>query len=121
MAGAPWGRRSVGKMIRDGLVILVILAMALPFIVAAIGGPSLTTAQRGQADRARRAAYVQQDWLSNSMAHKVVAVKEVSGGGLVVRERYYTFFGIPWGWSEATVASDGTISGLSTHLTLGGS
>lgn len=120
MTNAPRGRRSTGKIIRDSLLVLVILAMGLPFVVAALGGSSLTAEQRDLARMARRAAYTQQDWLSNSMAHKVVRAQPLPSGGLHVREHYYTFWGLPWGWSEADVSATGEVSALHTGLTVHG-
>lgn len=117
---APRGRRSTGKIVRDSLLVLVILAMGLPFLVAAVGGVSVSAEQQDLVRAARRAAYEQQDWLSNSMAHKLVAAKALPSGGLYVRERYYTFWGIPWGWSEADVSAAGEVSGLRTVLNIRG-
>jgi len=37
-----------------------------------------------------------------------------------VRLRYYTLFGLPWGWSEAMVSADGRVSELDTGLYLPG-
>ena len=107
-------------MIRDSLLVLVILAMGLPFVVAALGGSPLTADQRDLARMARRAAYAQQDWLSNSMAHKVVRAEPLATGGLHVREHYYTFWGLPWGWSEADVSAAGEVSALKTGLRVRG-
>ena len=120
MSNAPRGRRSTGKIIRDSLLVLVILAMGLPFLVAAVGASSLTAEQKDLARMARRAAYAQQDWLSNSMTHKVVRAEALPSGGLHVRERYYTFWGLPWGWSEADVSAAGEVSALRTGLTVTG-
>jgi type II secretory pathway pseudopilin PulG len=110
----------MGKILRDSLLVLVILAMGLPFVVAALGSSPLTAEQRDLARTARRAAYAQQDWLSNSMTHKVVLATPLPSGGLRVRERYYTFWGLPWGWSEADVSAAGEVSALRTGLSLTG-
>jgi hypothetical protein len=120
LSGPPRGRRSTGKIIRDSLLVLVILAMGLPFVIAAVGGATLDAEQRELARIARRAAYAQQDWLSNSMAHKVVLATPLPSGGLRVRERYYTFWALPWGWSEADVSATGEVSALRTGLSLTG-
>ncbi len=117
-AKSPLGRRSAGKIVRDLLLVIVILAMALPFLVARVGEVPLTPQQTEHARLARLAAYEQQDWLANSMANKVVSVAPVAGG-VRMSQRYYTFFGLPWGWSEAVVGDDGDVSDLSTGLTLG--
>lgn len=114
------GRRSTGKMVRDGLLLLVILAMALPFVVARVGAADLSADQAERARTARRAAYEQQDWLANSMANKVVRVEEVAGGGLRVEQRYYTFWGLPWGSSDVVVGADGAVTDVTTHLVFGG-
>lgn len=119
-ANAPRGRRSTGKIVRDSLLILVIMAMGLPFVVAAVGGVSVPADQQDLVRVARRAAYAQQDWLSNSMAHKVVVAKLLPSGGLHVRERYYTFWGLPWGWSEADVSAAGEVTALRTGLSIRG-
>ena len=120
LSKAPRGRRSTGKIIRDSLLVLVVLAMGLPFVIAAVGGATLDADQRELARIARRAAYAQQDWLSNSMAHKVVLATTLPSGGLRVRERYYTFWGLPWGWSEADVSAAGEVSSLRTGLSMTG-
>lgn len=120
LSNAPRGRRSTGKIIRDSLLVLVILAMGLPFVVAAVGGASLDAEQQELARMARRAAYAQQDWLSNSMAHKVVRAEPLPSGGLHVREHYYTFWGLPWGWSEADVSAAGEVSAVHTRLSVTG-
>ncbi len=99
---------------------LVILAMGLPFVIGAVGGASLDAEQQDLARMARRAAYAQQDWLSNSMAHKVVRAELLPSGGLHVREHYYTFWGLPWGWSEADVSATGEVSALRTGLSVTG-
>lgn len=121
LAPAPRGRRSTGKIVRDSLLILVILAMGLPFVVAAVGGVKVSTDQQDLVRFARRAAYTQQDWLSNSMSHKVVVAKPLPAGGVHIRENYYTFWGLPWGWSEADVSAAGEVSGLRTGLSIRGS
>jgi len=105
-------------MLRDALLVIVILAMGLPFVVARVGGAPLTVDQLDAAKAGRRAAYEQQDWLANSMSNKVARVA-VESGGTRFEFRYYTFFGLPWGSSEALVASDGSVSDVSTSLTLG--
>ncbi len=97
----------------------VILAMALPFIVARIGDEPLTPEQEEQAKLGRRAAYEQQDWLANSMSNKVTDAVAASAGTRF-EYRYYTFFGLPWGSSEAVVAADGSVSDVTTSLTLDG-
>ena len=113
------GKPSAGKMLRDALLVFVILAMALPFIVARIGDEPLTPEQEEQAKSGRRAAYEQQDWLANSMSNKVTDAVAVSAGTRF-EYRYYTFFGLPWGSSEAVVAADGSVSDVTTSLTLDG-
>ena len=118
--GQVLGRRSTGKIVRDALLVFVILAMGLPFLVARVGGADLNDDQRRLVRLARHAALEQQDWLSNSLANKAVEVEPVGEGSLRVRLRYYTFFGLPWGWSEATVAADGRVSELDTGLYLPG-
>lgn len=118
--GQILGRRSTGKIVRDALLVFVILAMGLPFLVARVGGADLNDDQRHLVRLARRAALEQQDWLSNSLTNKAVEVELLGGGSLRVRLRYYTFFGLPWGWSEATVAADGRVSELDTGLYLQG-
>lgn len=120
VSNTPRGRRSTGKIIRDSLLVLVILAMGLPFAIAAVGGVSLNPEQKELARMARRVAYAKQDWLSNSMAHKVVSAAPLPSGGLHVRERYYTFWGLPWGWSEADVSAAGKVSALRTGLSVHG-
>jgi len=100
------------------LLVFVILAMGLPFLVAGVGEAHLTPRQAEHARLARLAAYEQQDWLANSMANKVISVEPVPGGARM-SQRYYTFFGLPWGWSEAVVGDAGDVSDLSTGLTLG--
>lgn|GEM_PF-1603703 len=120
MADVRRGRRSTGKIIRDSLLVLVILAMGLPFVVAAVGHVPLDVEQQDLARLARRAAYARQDWLSNSMSHKVVLATPLASGGLHVRERYYTFWGLPWGWSEADVSAAGDVTALRTGLTVRG-
>lgn len=97
---------------------LVILAMGLPFVAAAVGGASLDAEQQELARMARRAAYAQQDWLSNSMAHKVVRAEPLPSGGLHVHEHYYTFWGLPWGWSEADVSAAGEVKALRAGLSV---
>lgn len=103
-------------MVRDGLLLLVILAMGLPFLVARIGAVDLTSEQEESARLARRAAYEQQDWLANSMSNKVVALESLPDGGVRIEQRYYTFWGLPWGSSEAVVGADGAVSGVTTRL-----
>lgn len=110
------GRRSGGKMVRDGLLLLVILAMGLPFLVARVGAADLTPDHEERARLARRAAYEQQDWLANSMSNKVAAVELLPDDSLRIEQRYYTFWGLPWGASEAVVAADGTVSEVTTRL-----
>lgn len=112
------GKRSAGKMLRDALLVLVILAMGLPFVVARVGGATLTPEQEDAAKLGRRAAYEQQDWLANSMSNKVSRVG-VESQGTRFEYRYYTFFGLPWGSSEAVVAADGSVGDVITSLTIG--
>lgn len=102
---------------RDLLLVLVIAAMSLPFLLSHVGGAHLGAGQEDLAQSARRAAYDQRSSLSNSLSHKVVRVEAVEGG-LLLRENYYTFLGIPWGWSEAVVSPEGGVTGVRTHLTL---
>jgi hypothetical protein len=109
------GKRSTGKMVRDALLVFVILAMGLPFVMANIGEASLTAEQEEWARLGRRAALEQEDWLANSMGNKVSEV-ETEGEGLRFHYRYYTFFGIPWGRSEAYVGPDGSVSDVITAL-----
>jgi hypothetical protein len=104
-------------MVRDGLLLLVILAMGLPFVMARVGAADLSSGQEESARLARRAAYEQQDWLVNSMSNKVVAVEPTPDGGLRIQQRYYTFWGLPWGSSEAVViVADGTVTQVTTRL-----
>ncbi|MHB8869968.1 MAG: hypothetical protein ACYC6T_10005 [Thermoleophilia bacterium] len=110
------GRRSGGKMARDGLLLLVILAMGLPFVVARIGAADLSSEQRESARLARRAAYEQQDWLANSMSNKVTAVQPGPDGSLRIEQRYYTFWGVPWGSSQVLVGADGSVTDVTTRL-----
>lgn len=116
--GPARGPRSPGKMVRDGLLLLVILAMGLPFVMARVGAADLSPGQEESARLARRAAYEQQDWLANSMSNKVVAVEPTPDGGLRIEQRYYTFWGLPWGSSEAVVIADGTVTQVTTRLTV---
>jgi hypothetical protein len=51
------------------------------------------------------------------MSTKVSAVS-VEGEGHLFEYRYYTFFGIPWGSSQAYVTPDGSVSDVSTSLTI---
>jgi hypothetical protein len=106
-------------MLRDALLVFVILAMALPFLVARIGDHPLAPIQQEQARLGRRAAYEQQDWLANSMSNKVTDAV-VESGGTRFEYRYYTFFGLPWGSSEAVVSADGSVSHVTTSLVLDG-
>lgn len=94
--------------------------MGLPFLVAAIGERPLSTQQEELVRAARHAALVEQDWLGNSLANKVTEFEALPGGGYRVCQRFYTFFGLPWGWYEAEVADDGTVGKLSTGLGTGG-
>jgi hypothetical protein len=111
------GRRSTGKIIRDTLLIVVILAMGLPFVMARVGAADLTAEQEEWAKLGRRAAFERQDWLANSMSNKVSSVS-VEGDGHRFEYRYYTFFGIPWGSSVAYVGADGSVGDVSTSLTV---
>jgi len=106
-------------MLRDALLVFVILAMGLPFLVARISDAPLTPEQEQQARLGRRAAYEQQDWLANSMSNKVTDAV-VESGGTRFEYRYYTFFGLPWGSSEAVVAADGSVGDVTTSLALDG-
>ncbi|MCZ7662352.1 MAG: hypothetical protein M5U22_05170 [Thermoleophilia bacterium] len=117
---SPRGKRSTGKIVRDALLLFVILAMGLPFLVARVGEADVPAGQEELVRVVRRAAFQQQDWLSNSLANKVVEAGTEADGTLRVRLHYYTFFGLPWGWSEATVAADGQVRNLRTGLTLQG-
>jgi hypothetical protein len=117
VAGARLGRRRLGKLARDLLLLFVILAMGLPFLVAGVGEVDLDARQEELVRQARRAAYEERSSLSNSLSHKVVRA-ETADAGLLIKERYYTFFGLPWGWSQATVSSEGEVVNLRTHLTL---
>jgi hypothetical protein len=109
-----------GRLFRDGLLVFVILAMGLPFLVANIGEKPLAEEQEELVRAARHAALVRQDWLGNALASKVVEAESGPEGGLRVRQRFYTFFGLPWGWYEATVTPDGAVHDLETGLTFGG-
>jgi hypothetical protein len=111
------GRRRLGKLARDLLLLFVVLAMGLPFLVASLGEADLGPSEEELVRQARRAAYEERSSLSNSLAHKVI-VARAGDEGLYVRERYYTFFGIPWGWSEATVSPEGEVTKVRTSLTL---
>jgi len=104
--------------VRDLLLVFVILAMGLPFLVTRVGDAHLTPQQTEHARLARLAAYAQQDWLANSMSNKVVSAETVDTGTRI-SQRYYTFFGLPWGSSEAVVGEDGQVNDLSTSLALG--
>lgn len=103
-------------MVRDGLLLLVILAMGLPFVMARLGAADVSAEQQEPVRVARRAAYQQQDWLANSMANKVTGIRPGPDGSLRVAQRYYTFWGLPWGTSEAVVAADGSVSSVTTRL-----
>lgn len=108
-----------GRLLRDGLLILVILAMGLPFLVAEVGELSVDRQQEELVRAARHAALVEQDWLGNSLTNKVTELETLPGGGVHVCQRFYTFFGLPWGWYEADVAADGTVVALATGLSMG--
>lgn len=111
------GQRSLGKIVRDVLLVLVIAAMGLPFLVANLGEASLTAEEEELARAARRAAYLEESLLSNSLANKTVETERL-GEALRLRQHYYTFFGLRWGWSEANVSPDGRVTKLQTGLTL---
>lgn len=108
-----------GRLFRDGLLLLVILAMGLPFVIAAVGEKRVDEGQEELVRVARHAALVEQDWLGNSLTNKVTEIDALPDGGIHVCQRFYTFFGLPWGWYEADVAADGTVSGLDTGLSMG--
>jgi hypothetical protein len=98
-------------------LVAVIAAMGLPFLVASIGERDLTGEEEQLAQRVRRAALEQRSSLSNSLASKVVRAEPVDGG-IRVRHRFYTFFGLPWGWCEGTGSEGGEVADLSTGLYL---
>ena len=113
------GRRTWGKVARDGLLLFVILAMSLPFIVSQFGRAGLSAQEMQLAATARRAAMRQDDWLTNSVSNKTAAVERLAGGDLRFRQEYYTFFGVPWGWSEVTIDVQGRIVQIDTKLVVG--
>jgi hypothetical protein len=119
-AGPPHrGRRTWGKVARDGLLLFVILAMGLPFVVSQFGRADLSASERQLAAAARRTACRQDDWLANAVSNKTAAVERFPGGGLRLRQEYYTFFGVPWGWSQVTIDAHGRIVQIDTKLTAG--
>jgi hypothetical protein len=118
-AGPPArARRTWGKVARDGLLLFVILAMSLPFIVSQLGRAGLSAPETLLAATARRAAMRQDDWLANSVSNKTALVDRLPGGDLRFRQEYYTFFGVPWAWSEVTVDGQGRIVQIDTKLTV---
>jgi hypothetical protein len=120
-AGPPArGRRTWGKVARDGLLLFVVLAMSLPFIVSQFGRVGLSAHETQLAATARRAAMRQDDWLTNSLSNKTASVDRLPGGDLRFRQDYYTFFGVPWGWSRVTVDAQGRVVQIDTKLTVSG-
>ena len=93
--------------------------MGLPFVVAQFGRADLSAPEVQLAATARRAAMRQDDWLANSVSNKTAAVDRLPGGELRFRQEYYTFFGVPWGWSEVTVDAQGRVVQIDTKLTVG--
>jgi hypothetical protein len=119
-APPPRGRRTWGKVARDGLLLFVILAMGLPFVVSQFGRADLSASERQLAASARRAACRQDDWLANAVSNKTAVVDRLPDSGLRFRQVYYTFFGVPWGWSEVTVDAQGRAVQIDTKLTTSG-
>jgi len=107
-----------GKVLRDTLLLLVILGLGLPYLVSNVGNVSLSLSEEAAASAARREVYQREQWLANSLTHKVVETTEVAGG-IRFRESYYTIFGLPWGWSEATVAPGLQVTEVKSSLVLG--
>lgn len=108
-----------GKVLRDALLLLVILGLGLPYVVSNVGDVPLSAGQEELSSAARKEAYRQEEWLSNSLTHKVVEVVP-EDEGIRFRESYYTVFGLPWGWSEVTVGTDEEFTQVKTGLSLGG-
>lgn len=92
--------------------------MSLPFIVAQFGRAGLSAEEVSLAAMARTAAMRQDDWLANSVSNKTAAVDRLPGGELRFRQEYYTFFGVPWAWSEVTVDAQGRVVQVDTKLTV---
>src|SRR5660397_79046 len=91
-----------GKVLRDTLLLLVILGLGLPYLVSNVGNVSLSLSEEAAASAARREVYQREQWLANSLTHKVVETTEVDGG-ISFRESTRATSSVPPGWQLWTV------------------